>query len=472
LLLFVVLAVTVAPAFAEDSWMVAVTDKEQYFTGESMEVSGYIMDRKMPVIAMSVYDPDGVILSANNVELQEDGGFAKTISLDSPFYDKSGTYLIRFDYGQNTDQLSFEVIGTLVKEPQIPQVVPQVLVLATDKKSYADGEFITVSGMVSAIGDPTILVGIYDKNNFPAGFYTPEIDSNLEFSVSFLAKGGVNFKTPGTYYVKAHYGESRETISFDFVEKPKPTPDNNENAKPALAPQQQPVQTSKPKQETRVIPAIDTRQQREPVQVQEHDNLSVEDRELGIMLNEITLNCDYAEYLDTIIYYDGMGPALMRLCNYEQAISYFDRALTKEPDNVDIITNKATAYSKLGKIGLAIDYYDAALEIKPDYLPALNNKANALAQLGRYEEAISIYNSILEKDPTYTISQTNLEKASENLVQYVKSRNPEDISNVEVKTDVAPRTETVVVRYDEDAKQPSIFDHIGSIFAGFFGFLS
>lgn len=472
MLLFVVLAVTVAPAFAEDSWMVAVTDKEQYFTGESMEVSGYIMDRKMPVIAMSVYDPDGVILSANNVELQEDDGFAKTISLDSPFYDKSGTYLIRFDYGQNTDQLSFEVIGTLVKEPQIPQVVPQVLVLATDKKSYADGEFITVSGMVSAIGDPTILVGIYDKNNFPAGFYTPEIDSNLEFSVSFLAKGGVNFKTPGTYYVKAHYGESRETISFDFVEKPKPTPDNNENAKPALAPQQQPVQTSKPKQETRVIPAIDPRQQREPVQVQEHDNLSVEDRELGIMLNEITLNCDYAEYLDTIIYYDGMGPALMRLCNYEQAISYFDRALTKEPDNVDIITNKATAYSKLGKIGLAIDYYDAALEIKPDYLPALNNKANALAQLGRYEEAISIYNSILEKDPTYTISQTNLEKASENLVQYVKSRNPEDISNVEVKTDVAPRTETVVVRYDEDAKQPSIFDHIGSIFAGFFGFLS
>ncbi len=472
MLLFAVLVITIVPAFAEDSWMVAVTDKSQYFTGESMEVSGYIVDRKMPVIAMSVYDPDGAILSANNVELQEDDGFAKTISLDSPFYDKSGTYLIRFDYGQNTDQLSFEVIGTLVEEPQIPQVVPQVLVLTTDKKSYADGEFITVSGMVSTIGDPTILVGIYDKNNFPSGFYTPEIDSDLEFSVSFLAKGGVNFKTPGTYYVKAHYGESRETISFDFVEKPKPTPDNSQNTKPTPAPQQQPVQTSKPKQETQVIPAIGPRQQREPVQAQEHDNLSVEDRELGIMLNEITLNCDYAEYLDTIIYYDGMGPALMRLCNYEQAILYFDMALAENPDNVDIITNKATAYSKLGKIGLAIDYYDAALEIKPDYLPALNNKANALAQLGRYEEAISIYNSILEKDPTYTISQTNLEKASENLVQYVKTHNPEDISNVEVKTDVAPRTETLVVRYDEDAKPPSIFDHIGSIFAGFFGFLS
>lgn len=471
-MLFAVLAITVVPVFAEDSWMVAVTDKEQYFTGESMEVSGYIVDRKMPVIAMSVYDPDGVILSANNVELQEDDGFAKTISLDSPFYDKSGTYLIRFDYGQNTDQLSFEVIGTLVEEPPVPQVVPEVLVLNTDKKSYADGEFITIAGMVSAIGDPTILVGIYDKNDFPTGFYTPEIDSGLGFSVSFLAKSGVNFKTPGTYYVKAHYGESKETASFDFVEKPKPTPTNDQNAKPALTPQPQPVQL-KPKQETQVIPAVEPKPQRESAQTQEeHDNLSVEDRELGIMLNEITLNCDYAEYADTVIYYDGMGPALMRLCNYEQAISYFDKALVEDPYNVDVITNKATAYSKLGKIDLAIDYYDAALEIKPDYLPALNNKANALAQLGRYEEAISIYNSILEKDQTYTISQTNLEKASENLVQYVKSRNPEADPNVEVKTDVAPKTETTTVSYDGETKQPSIFEQIGSIFAGFFGFLS
>lgn len=468
-MLFAVLVIAVVPAFAEDSWMVAVTDKSQYFTGESMEVSGYVVDRKMPVIVMSVYDPDGVILSANNVELQEDDGFTKTISLDSPFYDKSGMYLIRFDYGQNTDQLSFEVTGTF-EEPHIPQVAPKVLVLATDKKRYADGEFITISGMVSAVGDPTILVGVYDKNYFPAGFYTPEIDSDLEFSVSFLAKSGVNFKTPGTYYVKAHYGESRETASFDFVEKPKPT-QIDQNPKPAPHPQSQP-QLVQIKQETQTISAIEPRQQREPVQTQEHDNLSVEDRELGIMLNEITLNCDYAEYSDAVIYYDGMGPALMRLCNYEQAISYFDRALVEDPYNVDIITNKATAYSRLGKMDLAMNYYDAVLEIKPDYLPALNNKANALAQLGRYEEAISVYNSILEKDPTYTISQTNLEKASENLVQYVKSRNSEDNSNVEVRADITPRTEASAVSYDEEAKQPSIFDHIGSIFAGFFGFLS
>lgn len=117
LLLFVALVTLSAlPAFADDAWMVTATDKEQYFTGESMEVSGYIMERKMPVIAVNVYDPDGMILSANSVELQEDDGFSKTISLDSPFYDKSGIYTIEFDYGQNSDQLSFEIIGTTQEE--------------------------------------------------------------------------------------------------------------------------------------------------------------------------------------------------------------------------------------------------------------------------------------------------------------------------------------------------------------------
>ena len=32
-------------------------------------ISGEILDYGMPIIAMSVYDPDGKILSANNLEI-------------------------------------------------------------------------------------------------------------------------------------------------------------------------------------------------------------------------------------------------------------------------------------------------------------------------------------------------------------------------------------------------------------------
>ncbi len=484
ILLFAVLAVfTVMPALADDSWLVAVTDKELYFTGESMEVSGYIVDRTMPQIALSVYDPDGVILSANGVELQADDGFTKTFSLDSPFYDKSGTYLIEFNYGQKSDQLTFGVIGTQIiqeDEPKVPEIEPEVLFLRTDKASYADNEFITISGMVSTINDPTILIGIYDKNDFPAGFYTPQINSDLEFSVSFLTKSGVNFKTPGKYFAKAHYGESKETTSFEFVNSPQIPPNNNQNPvtpQPKITLQPKIIQqVPKQKQETKIdftpqkpapAPSIQPKQEKQ-------DNLSVEDKQLGEILNEITLNCDYTEYADSIVYYDGMGPALMRLCSYEQAITYFDKSLIKEPNNVDVITNKATAYSKLGKIDLAMEYYDAALEIKPEYLPALNNKANVLAQMGKFEEAILIYNSILEKDPTSSISQTNLEKARENLVEYAKNQNFGESESSIVNLDDAPvRTETSSVNYDaRNRKQPNLIDQIGSIFAGLFGFLS
>jgi len=41
----------------------------------------------------------------------------------------------------------------------------------------------------------------------------------LEFSVSFLVKAGVNFKTEGIYSISAFYGDSEEYTSFEYVEQ-------------------------------------------------------------------------------------------------------------------------------------------------------------------------------------------------------------------------------------------------------------
>ncbi len=49
----------------------------------------------MPIIAMSIYDPDGKILSANNLEILPQKTFSKTILLDSPFYEKTGEYMVK-----------------------------------------------------------------------------------------------------------------------------------------------------------------------------------------------------------------------------------------------------------------------------------------------------------------------------------------------------------------------------------------
>ena len=70
-------------------------DKSEYSTGDTLILSGSIKEYSMPIMAVSIYDPNGKILSANNLELDENGRFYKIISLDSPFYDNPGNYKVK-----------------------------------------------------------------------------------------------------------------------------------------------------------------------------------------------------------------------------------------------------------------------------------------------------------------------------------------------------------------------------------------
>ena len=61
-------------------------NKDSYQTGDTLVISGQIIDFEC-LIAMSIFDPDEKIISANNLELSSDGSFSKTISLEPPFYE-------------------------------------------------------------------------------------------------------------------------------------------------------------------------------------------------------------------------------------------------------------------------------------------------------------------------------------------------------------------------------------------------
>ena len=50
----------------------------------------------------------------------------------------------------------------------------------------------------------------------------------------------------------------------------------------------------------------------------------------------------------------------------------------------------------MGKYEEAITWYDKALVDNPNYLDALNNKGYALDNLGKYEEAITWYDKALD----------------------------------------------------------------------------
>lgn len=81
------------------------------------------------------------------------------------------------------------------------------------------------------------------------------------------------------------------------------------------------------------------------------------------------------------------------------AIFYFDRVLSVEPEHLNALIYKGNALGKLGKYEEAISIYDKALTIKPDHVTCLLNKGLAFHYLKKYKEAISCYDMILSQTP-------------------------------------------------------------------------
>ena len=502
----VIFAFTFVPVYAEafeDTGIVASTDKEYYETGETLTFSGQVEEKKMPILALRVYDPTGAILSANNVEIDDNSSFSKIISLDSQFYDKLGTYSIKIDYGKLNKEISFDIISDESVFVEEEPIISEIILFESGKSTYTDNDTITITGSVSTISKPTVLVGIYDPFGTPKGFYFGIIDSNKEFSVNFLAKYGVNFKIEGKYYATAFYGESEDVVFFDFVEPlneeifrneiEESIPDESIIEEPKVIEDFE-IKPSTPNEsvskETKIENSInedkstDTKSKKTKQNVKEKksseskkkqktkaDNLTVEDVQLGKILNQITLNCGPTEYVDTISYYDGKGPALIRLCDFTKAIHYFDYELKDDPLNVEILTNKGSALAKLGHYDEAILHYDTALEIDSSYIPALNNKGNALSQTGKLDEAVDVYTVGLTLGPNNKILNENFEKSNGKII--VKQENNEAFDNLSFNqnnSDLANELASKSIRNRGASNLVEQFGNVFSVIGSLFGF--
>jgi len=488
LFLILILQSVTIPVFAEENIddvksIILETDKPEYQIGEKMIISGVIEEKTMPVIALRIFDPNGGILSAHELEINDDNTFSKTILLDSPFYAEQGIYTASVNYGKLKVETNFKMVSLDQKDQPLvmddfPTLIPEIIVMFADEEVYQDGDRVTIYGLVSEKDEESVLVGVYDPFGSPAGFYFGNVDSNMEFKVSFLVKEGVNFKTEGTYLISAFYGESEEVTSFEFVkQKTNQLPVEKEKT----------IEEKKITDETKSSESNDKiieTQNDEPVlsnnnikksTTTPNKNLSVEDIELGIMLNEINLKCDKSEFVDLTTYYDGMGPALLRLCKYSDAIIFYDQSLLKEPNNVDILTNKGSALAKMGLYDEAIKNYNLALAVNPTNYFTLNNKANALTNLGNFQEAFSLYKKAIDVGGEHPIILKNLEKAlDKSTIQQIKNE-----QNIQ-KIDTNPKDSTIESAKNlvktSNQQTENIFDQLGNILSSIgnsiFGFIS
>ena len=478
LLSILILQALAIPIFAEENIgdlksVTLQTDKPEYQVGEMITISGLVEEKKMPVIALRIFDPNGQLLSAYQLEIESDNTFSKTLRLDSPFYDDEGDYTISVNYGKLQTKTNFKMASVAKNIPLVEndsQTFPKIIALFTDKEVYQDGDTVTIHGLVSEKNDESVLVDIYDPFSTPAGFYFGNVDSNLEFTVSFLVKAGVNFKTEGTYSISAFYGDTEEVTKFEFVKENK-TPIEEKKTSDDTKSSKSNEKITDDKNDNN---ALSNNNIKNPP-TNPSKNLSVEDIELGVMLNQINLKCDRNEFIDTISYYDGMGPALIRLCRYSDAIFYYDQSLLKEPNNVDILTNKGSALAKLGLYDDAIKYYNLALALNPTNSFTLNNKANALANLGNFQEAFSLYRKALDIGGDNPVIMQNLEKALDKSITLQMKNETIILKNDTQNQDSIMESEKNLIK-TSNQQTGNIFDQLGNILSSIgnsiFSFLS
>jgi len=367
------------------------------------------------------------------------------------------------------------------------------MLFATDKAVYYDNDLITIYGVIFEKHEPTVLIGIYDPFGNPAGFYFGDVDDDGYFSVDFPVKAGVNFKTEGTYSAVAFYANAKQTAFFDFVEyqeepentsseETDDTVETNENKvdekdedvtvivkNKKVTESTANIEPSKNEHDNNQILKPVNEKQSQPKLVENNIELTPEEVELGMILNEINLSCDSSEFEYEMFYYDSMGPALTRLCKFEEAVNYYDEELGKESTNIEILTNKGAALSKLVLYNDAIKQYDRVLKLNPAFIPALNNKANIYATSGNYDDAIVLYNQVLQIDPTNISANKNLEKINEKNSLYDKKTTTtvlvEEIKNKKI-TEEKFESDTINNYQDANNKKSDEFlDQINSMFS-------
>eukprot|EP00762_Andalucia_godoyi_P000349 ANDGO_03061.mRNA.1 Hsp70-Hsp90 organizing protein len=93
------------------------------------------------------------------------------------------------------------------------------------------------------------------------------------------------------------------------------------------------------------------------------------------------------------------GNAAFSAGNFEEAITYFSKAIEADPSNHVLYSNRSACYSSLKDFEKALDDAEHVVKIKPDWARGYSRKGAALHGLGRLLEAADVYEEGLAIDP-------------------------------------------------------------------------
>ena len=151
--------------------------------------------------------------------------------------------------------------------------------------------------------------------------------------------------------------------------------------------------------------------------------------QIGFVLYVNEENKEAITWLDKALEIDGenvealyyKGITLTDLGRYKEAISVLDKALEIDGEDVVVISGKAAVYAMMKEFEEAIVWFDKALEIDGEDVEALCNKGITLTDLGRYKEAISVLDKALEIDEEDVVVISNKGRSLAIMEEYVEA---------------------------------------------------
>ncbi|KAG5843454.1 hypothetical protein ANANG_G00151120 [Anguilla anguilla] len=128
---------------------------------------------------------------------------------------------------------------------------------------------------------------------------------------------------------------------------------------------------------------------------------------------------------------------------FEEAVRCYTDALTLDPSNHVLYSNRSAAHAKKGDYESALQDACNTIELKPDWAKGYSRKAAALEFLGRFEEAKVTYQEGLELEPANQQLKEGLHSMEARLEEK-KRMNPFAMPDMYEKLENDPRTRALL----------------------------